>query len=194
MHRFHDLADRSTRFILAVLDDERAQVIEALQTSSASHLVKRLQMIELHRVVTAVGTFAVFEAMLQSQLASANGFRAAISELGDARYAELTRRFNQYVLAVNVLKHGRGPSYDRLVSAAGGLPFRVRQPEEDAFEEGDVSEIDVLIAVDDAFVRGCVEVIREVASALEEVRDEVNASAAGECMEPGNTAATDRRD
>lgn len=170
MHAFHELADRSTRFILAVLQDEQAQAIEALQTSGATRHVKHLQMVELHRVVTAVGTFSIFEAMLQDQLSVVDGFQAARDTLCGEGFAELKMRFRQYVDAINVLKHGQGRSYERLLAEVAHLPFRLRLPHEACFEEGDVSEVVTLIKVDDAFVQGCVEVIREVATALKEVR------------------------
>jgi hypothetical protein len=55
-------------------------------------------------------------------------------------------------LAINVLKHGRGRSYDALVAKSDRLPFRIKRPGEAFFFEGDVSEIATLIEVDDAFV------------------------------------------
>lgn len=42
------------------------------------------------------------------------------------------------------------------------LPFRIKRPDERFFFEGDVSKISTLIEVEDAFVLGCAEVIREV--------------------------------
>jgi hypothetical protein len=67
---------------------------------------------------------------------------------------------------VNVLKHGRGRSYDALVAEAVTLPFRVKLPEEAFFNEGDVSEVSALIEVDDRFVLLCADVINQVSIVL----------------------------
>ena len=56
--------------------------------------------------------------------------------------------------------------YDDLVAKANALPFRVKLPDEHFLNEGDVSEVQTLIDVDDAFVRRCAAVIREVSIAL----------------------------
>ena len=74
---------------------------------------------------------------------------------------------------INVLKHGRGRSYDALVVKADRLPFRVKRPGEAFFFEGDVSEVATLIEVDDAFVLGCADVIRRVAERVQKARPEV---------------------
>lgn len=76
---------------------------------------------------------------------------------------DLNSRFVTFVHAINVLKHGRGRSYDALVAADNDLPFRIKRPGEDFFSEGDVSEVATLIEVDDQFVRDCAAVIAQVA-------------------------------
>jgi hypothetical protein len=69
---------------------------------------------------------------------------------------------------VNVLKHGRGRSYEKLVAKSVKLPFAVKPPDEAFFEEGDVSEVTSLVEVNPGFVRKCSAVIEEVIAALEE--------------------------
>ena len=67
---------------------------------------------------------------------------------------------------MNVLKHGRGRSYDALVAVAATLPFRVKLPHEAYFNEGDISEVSTLIEVNDYFVLLCADVISQVSVAL----------------------------
>ena len=47
--------------------------------------------------------------------------------------------------------------------------FRIKRRDESFFFEGDVSEISTLIEVDDQFVLGCAEVIRNVSSVINKV-------------------------
>jgi hypothetical protein len=172
MHRFTDLVDRSTAFTLAALREANERTTDALQTSAATSLVKTLQMIQLQKAILAVGMFSLFEAILQDILNCKDGFREANDILDRERQIVLKERFSDLQLAINVLKHGRGHSYDALVAKAGALPFRVRLPGESCFFEGDVSEISTLIEVDDRFVLSCAEVIEEVSEAIRKARPE----------------------
>ena len=172
MHRFTDLVDRSTAFTLAALREANERTTDALQTNAATSLVKTLQMIQLQKAILAVGMFSLFEAILQDSLNCQDGFREANDILDRERQAVLKERFSDLQLAINVLKHGRGRSYDALVAKAGALPFRVKLPGESFFFEGDVSEISTLIEVDDRFVLSCAEVIEEVSEAIRKARPE----------------------
>jgi hypothetical protein len=80
---------------------------------------------------------------------------------------DLGNRFSVFAYAINVLKHGRGPSYDALVAMnATDLPFRIKRPGEGFFSEGDVSEVATLIEVDDRFVQGCADLVAQVAGVI----------------------------
>ena len=173
MHSFAELVDHCTAFTLDALAQANESVIEALQTSAATRLVKALQMVQLQKAISAVGMFSIFEAMLQDGLECKDGFREAQNVLDEAGETALKDRFVDLQLAVNVLKHGRGRSYDALVAKADRLPFRVKPPGEAFFFEGDVSEVATLIEVDDAFVLSCAEVIRQVSEAVQKARPEV---------------------
>lgn len=162
MHSFTELVDRSTSFTLNNLKEASNRVADSLQTSAATHLVKSLQMIQLQKAIMAVGMFSIFESMLQGKMANKDGFAVARKCLDDAGEFELKKRFSQFAAAINVLKHGRGKSYDMLLREVESLPFRIRRPEEKFFKEGDVSEVATLIQVDDDFVLGCAVVIRDV--------------------------------
>jgi len=66
------------------------------------------------------------------------------------------------------LKHGRGKSYNILILKNGGtLNAQIKKPDEDFFFEGDVSEINTLIDVNEKFLNHCTEVIRLVCEAIE---------------------------
>jgi hypothetical protein len=169
MHSFADLVNRSTNFALATLKEAENEVVEALQTSGATRHVKNLQMIQLHRAIIAVGMFSIFESIVQDRLECQNGFATARECLESAKENDLNNRFAVFVHAINVLKHGRGRSYDALITMGNNLPFRIKRPGEDFFYEGDVSEVATLIEVDDQFVRDCATLIAQVASAINKV-------------------------
>jgi hypothetical protein len=77
MHAFPELIDRCTAFTLNALQEAEAKTVEALQTSGATSLVKTLQMVQLQKVVSAVGMFSIFEALVQDRLGCAEGFKEA---------------------------------------------------------------------------------------------------------------------
>jgi len=166
MHNFIELIDRCITFTLEALRDVNERTIEALQTTGATSLVKTLQMIQLQKAILAVGMFSIFEASLQEGLNCSNGFSEAKKILDDEGELYMKERFDDLFLAVNVLKHGRGRSYDALVAKAETLPFRIKLPDESFFFEGDVSEVFTLVEVDDSFVQHCSDIISEVAEVI----------------------------
>ncbi|MGF1612962.1 MAG: hypothetical protein ACFCVA_03360 [Gammaproteobacteria bacterium] len=172
MHSFTELVDRCATFTLKTLREANERTIEALQTSGATSLVETLQMIQLQKAILAVGMFSIFEACLQEGLGCSDGFKEVKRILDDERELDVKDRFNDLFLAVNVLKHGRGRSYDTLVGKASALPFRVKLPDELFFFEGDVSEVSTLIEVDDTFVQLCSDVISEVSGVIRRVHPE----------------------
>ena len=173
MHQFSELIDGCAAFTLATICERRDRVIEALKTSASTGLVKSLQTFQLTKVVLAVGMFSIFEALLQDRLACDDGFAAARDCLKAEGESDLGKRFSQYASAINVLKHGRGRSYDALLAEIDALPFRLKRPNEPFFFEGDVSEVSTLIEVDNKFVSACADVIRDVARVIGKNRPEV---------------------
>lgn len=169
MHSFAELIDRCTAFTLQALETASDRTVKQLETSGATSLVKTLQMVQLQKAVLAVGMFSLFEAMLQDGLNADDGFREAGVILDREGETDLKDRFDDLRKAINVLKHGRGSSYDALVAKAqaGDLPFKVKLPGQAFFFEGDVSEVPTLIEVDDTFVLSCAEVIRDVSATIE---------------------------
>lgn len=166
MHSFANLVDQCTVFTLNALEEWSKGTIEALETSATTSLVMTLQMLQLQKAILAIGMFSIFESILQDGLGCSDGFREAANILDSKGETVLKERFHDLHLAINVLKHGRGRSYDALVVKSKILPFRVKLPGEAFFCEGDVSEILTLIEVDDIFVLSCAAVIREVYEAI----------------------------
>jgi len=166
MYAFSDLVRHSTVYSLNALEVARNNVIEEFHTCSATSLVKAAQMIRLQKAITAVGMFSMFDAILQDQLKCSDGFKGAAKMLEDKGDSHLNENFHDLQKAINVLKHGKGSSYDALVRKSGTLPFKVKQPDETFFNEGYVDEIATLVEVDDAFVLLCAKVIDDVAKSI----------------------------
>jgi hypothetical protein len=125
-------------------------------------------MISMQRVILTVGVFSIFEAYLQDRIGGGEGFAEARKRLRSADKGALDDRFGQFIAAINVLKHGRGRSYESLLSQIHTLPFRIKKPDEYFFFEGDVSEIYTLVEVDSVFVQNCVELIHEITRFIEQ--------------------------
>jgi hypothetical protein len=170
MHMFTELIDNCTRFTLSALGELNDKIGDALQTSGATSLVKGLQMIQLQKVILAVGMFSLFDAILQDGLNCSDGFKEVAPILDSEGQGALNEEFSDFQKAINVLKHGRGRSYDALVAKAANLPFKVKLPTEAFFNEGDVSEISTLIEIDDKFVLQCARIIQEVSEVVRTAR------------------------
>lgn len=163
MHPFDELVKHCTEFNLNALNEAQRRIDDELQSSAATSLVKAAQMVRMQKVISAVGMFSIFDAVLQDEMKSANGFRSLGKMLENMGKNELKERFNDLCLAINVLKHGRGSSYEKLVMKADVLPFRIKLPGEVFIDEGDITEISTLVEVDDDFLLNCANVIGEVA-------------------------------
>lgn len=166
MHNFDELVYSGVLFTLRALEEVNSKVIEELQTSASTSSVKALQMIQLQKAILAIGMFSLFDSILQEELSCRNGFDEAKKILFQKGKIELHNRFDEFICAINVLKHGRGRSYDALVLKSRSLPFRIKLPEENFFFEGDVSEVSTLIEVDDNFVLNCAELIGQVSKEM----------------------------
>ena len=170
MHMFTELIDRCTNFTLSTLKETNDKTIAALHSSGATSLVKNLQMIQLQKAILAVGMFSLFDAILQDGLNCDDGFGEASTILVGEGKGPLKEEFSNFQKAINVLKHGRGRSYDYLVAKAADLPFIIKLPTEAFFNEGDVSEISTLIEIDDKFVLQCAMIIQEVPEVVRKAR------------------------
>jgi hypothetical protein len=171
MHSFDDLIYRSTVFNLNILEEANSKIIiEELQISGSTVAVKNLQMIQLQKVIIAVGMFSLFESILQDGLTCGNGFEEAKNILTETGNTNLKIHFQNYISAINVLKHGKGKSYNALVAKSDYLPFRIKLEGEYFFDEGDLSEVSTLIEVDDKFVLDCAQLIETVSQEIRKAR------------------------
>lgn len=166
MHEFTELIDKCITLTIESLNEINEKTLEALETSANTGLVKTLQMIQLQKVILSVGIFSIFEAWLQEELNCKDGFKTA-KEILKNNDEQLYKRFDQFYLAINVLKHGRGSSYDKLVIMANELSFTLKMPDQSFFDEGDVSEVSTLIQVDDDFVLNCANIVGQVSKVIE---------------------------
>ena len=149
------------------------KLIEELQTSGATQLVVPLRMLRLQRAVLAIGIFSLFEAPLQSKLGWEKPFDELDTYLRRHAEADLASAISDYYLAVNVLKHGKGRSLDKLRARAGALEFKVKPLSDTFFDEGDVSEVDTFVDADEKFVRRCAELI-DAASAIIRSKEDIH--------------------
>jgi len=65
MHPFSELVQHSTAFTLKALEVAQKTVVEELQHSASTPLVKALQMVSLQKAISSVGMFSMFDAILQ---------------------------------------------------------------------------------------------------------------------------------
>ncbi|WP_157178309.1 hypothetical protein [Terriglobus roseus] len=104
------------------------------------------------------------------------GYGAATASqlLAEAEEYALVLRFDQFFAGINVLKHGKGSSYERLLAQKDKLPFLLKAPDQRFFHEGDVSEPDTLVEVDDAFVAACAELVIACFIVVERLRPDAD--------------------
>lgn len=170
MHSFDDLIYRSTVFNLNLLEEANSRIRDELQTICSTAALKNLQMIQLQKTIFAIGMFSLFESILQEGLTCRNGFEEAKKIIAETGNTALNIYFENYICAINVLKHGKGKSYTTLVAKSSTLPFKLKLVGEYFLNEGDVAEVSTLIQVDDKFVLDCAKLIEIVSQEIRKAR------------------------
>jgi hypothetical protein len=153
-------------FVLSHAAELEQHVLKQLETSGATRHVMTLRMLRLQRAVLAIGMFSLFEALLQTKLNWAKPFDELHRYLNEHDNQQLASAFTDYRLAINALKHGQGRSHTELLARASALDFRVRAAGDWFGEEGDISEVDVLIDADEQFVGRCAQLIEEASAVI----------------------------
>ena len=153
-------------FTLQHTHEAEQQTFKELETSGATRLVSALRVFRLQRAILAVGMFSMFEALLQSKLKWTQPFIQLDDHLRKHDKLHLASAIYDYRLAVNVLKHGEGRSHQELIARADKLEFKVRADGDHFHEEGDVSDVGILVDADDQFVRRCAELIKQASEAI----------------------------
>jgi hypothetical protein len=170
LHQYFDLIYRAAASTLHALKNDEDQ-LRGSEPPGNTRYVKNLQATRLQKPIFAVGMFSIFEAILQDRLKCANGFEEARRCLSVRGEAALAERFFQFYAAINALKHGKGDSYNRLLKATR-LPFRIERPGAPFFAEGDLTDLSMLVDVDDQFILDCAQLIREVSAVIRAVHPE----------------------
>lgn len=166
MHHFSELIVNCTKFTLRTLEEVNEILVSSSKENASTVSVKGLQMLQLQKSIFATGMFSLFEAELQRALSTNNGFDEAKKILTENGDIGLMARFEHFKLAINVLKHGHGRSYNILVESVDSLPFNLKMPREYFFDEGDISEVSTLVEVDDEFLLSCAQLISDVSKAI----------------------------
>jgi hypothetical protein len=160
------LLSQCAEFTLSHSQSGSENIIKELQSGGRTTLVTGLRMLRLQGMILAVGMFSLFESLLQSNMGWQQPFDQLDKHLKQFNKNDLAQTFCDYRKAINVLKHGRGPSYEQLLAKANDLEFSIKTSGDHFFCEGDVSEVDVLIDVDHKFVRRCAALIQEVSKII----------------------------
>src|SRR4051794_5714317 len=121
-------------FTLVPSSSVQMEILLELQTSARTPLVTGLRMLSLQRAILATGMFSLFEGLLQSHKGWEKPFDRLKEYLREHGQQELAQIFDAYRLAINVLKHGQGRSYEILLSRASELEFKVKRPDERFFD------------------------------------------------------------
>ncbi len=159
-----ELLAQCADFSLHQIHDVEKKVMEELETSGATRLVMALRRCRLQRAVVTVGMFSIFESLLQQRMNWVDTFAELRKYLLNHKEVSLYHRFDNYFKAINALKHGLGASHTNLLNRPN-LGFKVRSGG-DFFSEGDVSEVGILIDVDDLFMREAANLVRDVAALI----------------------------
>ena len=166
MHEFSVLVEGCVGFTTSRLNDTAIEIETRLAERAPTVEIKNLQSVTMQYAITAVGMFSIFDAQAQRAFGATDGFAAIREALLKKDQKDLHTRFDQLALAVNVLKHGEGRSYDRLLRMQEHLPFKMKNRQDDFFDEGDCSEIDTLVNADSSFLKLCAVVIEEVSDVI----------------------------
>lgn len=165
-----ELLTLSVNGILEHASKVENNILDELQISAATSLVRGLRAIRLQRTIVGIGVFSLFESLLQDQMNWDNPFVELDEFLRSRGHDKLAGRFGDYRLAINVLKHGRGRSLTQLLERSNQLEFRVKPDSTEFFFEGDVVEGQSLIDVDNKFVERCTQVVEEACAIVLEAQ------------------------
>ncbi len=145
--------------------NERVSSISKLMSGyhgGRTEYINALRVVIAEQEIFVIGTFSLFEARLQHKFPDGPFFKTLKSYLIKSGEVELAERLWHYYLAVNVLKHGVGSSYEALQKAEN-LPFNVKKPGEFFYEEGDIDEPEGLIDIRNKdFVSDLINVLSKV--------------------------------
>ena len=158
----------SARLTAQRFDERVSKLHDLINVNGAqTGLVNDLKMAVLELEIAVVGVFSLFEARMQHKLHTGSFYKQLKSHLVAAGQHQLARDIWHYYLAVNVLKHGLGASYQELCQSTD-LPFTIKDTRSNFFDEGDVAEVEGLINVTEAgFFQGLLNALESIYSCLD---------------------------
>lgn len=155
------------------INANRERVFEELGGFADSSAVNAFRTLTMSSYILCIGGLSVLEATIQQVYGWQDAFSELDAFLRAGNRTDLAERFQDYKDATNVLKHGVGRSYDRLVARREQLAFRIKGPGEQFLNEGDIGEVAGLIDADTAFAEQIASIVDELVDAISEVmRDE----------------------
>lgn len=157
---------RAANMVSQHLAEVSSICIDNLQKRARTGDVNGLRTCSMAITIIAVGLIGTFEGMLQGHFGWTDAYAELDRVLRAEKRVDLADRLFDYRLAVNVLKHGEGRSYDKLLDRRASLPFAIKDRGEAFFEEGDISEIGGLVDTRGPFIDHCVELISEIRDVL----------------------------
>ncbi|WP_439475704.1 hypothetical protein [Algoriphagus formosus] len=114
MHQFSDLISNVVEITLRDISERSQAISLGLQTSSSTSLIIGLKTIQMQRTVLLTGILSMFEAELQKVFPSKSPFKECGIFLQEIEKNDLAIQLESFKEAINVLKHGKGRSYDSL--------------------------------------------------------------------------------
>lgn len=152
------ICDASGRITAQEVQVALDQIHCQLQTSGAPRLLCGIDICNTQLSTTAVGIFSIHESRLQSEYGWSAPFDEVIKILSGNGFTAEATAFEDYRLAINVLKHGIGSSHKKLFAKAANLPFKVRGTANDLQDEGDVCPPSDLIVMSATFLEQCCDI------------------------------------
>ena len=114
--RYSELMRLGVAFNLMSINKFSEENDKDLELMAMTTSVKIAQMLRYQKVILAVGMFSIFESSLQRRFkGDKNAFSTLKIHLKSSGEIELNNRFELFAMAINTLKHGKGPSYNNLL-------------------------------------------------------------------------------
>ncbi|ENG5660868.1 hypothetical protein ABUT75_002436 [Flavobacterium psychrophilum] len=174
MHSFSELILRSSAFLQNTLDEIENKTLNELETNGATIHIKNLQMINLQKAFFFIGVFSYYEALLQERLECKNGLEEAKKILKENGENLLHEKFIELQYVVNVLKHGKGRSYNQLIEKENRkINVIIKELEPEYYDEGSIDEISSLIEVNNEFIDESINLINEFSTVIQKYKPEI---------------------
>jgi hypothetical protein len=166
------LLSSSASYVFWQIKKEEGYLIDKVERGQAStDVTSALRAFKLMRAVSCVGMLSMLEAMVQDRLSYTKPLPDLEAKLRGLGQRDLADRLRDFRDAINVLKHGYGPSYDSLLKRKSNLPFLIKDRDQQFFDEGNVAEVRTLIDVDDGFVIRCCGLVGDIVEVIDQLID-----------------------